>query len=364
MTDTIFTYDDAVPASSSLPEDLVTTSGLDVNGKVVLDSTSSKIKISDDGVVTSTTNQIVFNSIRDTSLFETSQVVNTTSATTAINLDIASTIILNHNLDTTITFTPAITGARFFLMLRKKDSAADMRSLKFGGGIAWLGEQTQYPVWTQTPLAEDIIWGFVDTDGSPVTRLPIANYTTRNTKSGGVYWRGGAARYLKQPRDVPGTNVTGVESGQIITGMADKTLNAASIKVSAAEFPSEVQIIRCLLNIKDIPITFTPPGATEVTLDARANNLWRIDGQSNDITNVFLTLHTEGNGVDEPIVTIIYRSQDGTENPYTIFFDPATFKYEGDPVITNTPYANDFYVIYSVNGENYLSWYNNFGILV
>lgn len=363
MIDTIFTYDDAVPASTSLPEDLVTTSGLDVNGKVVLDSTSSKIKISDDGVVTSTTNQIVFNSIRDTSLFETSQVVNTTSATTAVNLDTASTIILNQNMDTTVTFTPALTGARFFLLLRKKDSTADARALKFGGGLAWYGEQTQYPVWTQTPGAEDIVWGFVDTDGSVISRLPIANYTVRNTKSGGVYWRRGAARYLKQPRNVPGTNVTGVEAGQIITGMADKTLNAASIKVSAAEFPNEVQIIKCLLNIKDVPVSFTPTSG-DVALNATTANLWKIDGQNGDITSVALTLHTSGDGVGEPIVTIIYRVKDVTENPYTIFFDPSVFKYEGDPVFTQTPGAADFYVIYSVNGENYLSWYNNFGILV
>ena len=219
------------------------------------------------------------------------------------------------------------------------------------------------PIWTQTPLAEDIIWGFVDVDGSVISRQPIANYTTRDTKAGGIFWRKGAAKLLRQAKQLPSTNVTGVESGQIITGMADKTLNAASVKVSNATFADELHIIACLLNIKDVPVSFTGTSG-DIAINATTANLWKIDGQNGDITNVALSLHTSGNGVNEPIVTIIYRVKDTTENPYTIYFDPAIFTYEGEPVFTQTPGAADFYFIYSVDGKNYLSWFNNFGWMV
>ena len=132
MVDTIFTYADAVPAPTSTAEDLVTTTGLDVNGKVLLSATDSGLKLSDDGILTSKTNQITFNNVRDTSLFETTQTIRTLGANTAINLDSASTVILYHDHDTNITFSPAEAGARFFLLLQKMH-------VPYRFTVVWLG---------------------------------------------------------------------------------------------------------------------------------------------------------------------------------------------------------------------------------
>jgi hypothetical protein len=363
MVDINFTYGDTVPASTSVTTALPFAIGLDGEGKVTLGSHPS-IRISDTGILTTTTDNLTVPTLAETSLFETMQYVTTTGAETIIDLDVANIIHLTQNQNTNILFVgsfPAFTVSKYFIVLVQHDDTSNIYNLTFdrgsNGGV-WYFENNVIPVYTQTPGAIDITIGFIDNGFATITNNPTLDYKqTAAAGQGSIRNNPGTARSYKS-KNIPAERVTGVESGMIITGMATQTLNACAAKVSPTldEFVNEISLIGCIANRRDY-VNASLNSATD-TLTIDANGFAHLSyTQTTSIATIIYTPPVSGT-----VVTIIWRVKDQSADPRTIYFDPAIFTYDGEIILTQTPGGVDMIIIRSVSGVNFVTVRNNYGI--
>jgi hypothetical protein len=357
-----FTYDETVPATESVTTALPFAIGLDGEGKVTLGSHPS-IRISDTGILTTTTDNLTVPTLAETSLFETMQYVTTTGAETYVDLNIATIVHITQNQNTEIIVTelpetnPDTT--RLFMVIHQHDDTSNAYSTTFSIGVPgalWYSQGGVRPTYTQTPGAIDITIGFIDSSPSVITNSPTLDYKqTAAAGQGSIRNNPGTARSYKS-KNIPTDQVTGVESGMIITGMANQTLNACAAKVSPAldAFDGITNLIGCIANRRDMRAITLITDSDTISIDANFFSIISMK-HNTDIATINYTPPTTGTAV-----TVLWRVKDATDTPRTMYFDPAIFTYDDELVLTQSSGAADLIVIRSIAGVNFVSVRNDY----
>ena len=367
MVDINFTYGETLPAASSVAQRIAYTTGVDTNGNVQLGV--SNISLVDEGALTTTTGKTKIPQIGDVSIFETMQYVATASAETIIDLSYGSYIHLTQNQATNVTFTRSTGeyyGIRFFCIRRVHDETEAIYDLTFDRGAsggAWFNENSIYHTYSQTANAQDIIFGWVDATQNVIVKFPFNAFALpgalpygASTQTGNVRYIPGASKGYKSQNPLVDTQVAGIETGMVVTGMANMTLNACSLKIDGTEnFVALVNLIGCLVNQRDLTVSIVN-STTNLNLNLSTISFIQLN-QNTDITSITLT--PTDNTKD--YTTIIWRVKDATTTPYDIYFDPSVFTYKGSIELTQTPNAQDAIVIRSIGGVNFLTVTYNYG---
>jgi hypothetical protein len=350
MADINFSTASAIAPKSAVSGRIVYTGGTTAAGQVLLKQ--HNLSINSTGTITSTTKKVRINNAIDIVTPPTVQSVTANAPLIAIDLSLGSTIHLLQTASTIIQFTNLPTeGIRFFEIIRTHAANNTTYTMEFSTSHGWYHEGGNYVVWTQTSNAIDKIAGWVDSTGDIVTIMPVLNYKSgaleysRDSMSFLYHMANTNRDYNKRP-DKINPMVSGVTDGMTITTMDDKTLNACALTTDGAETFELAELYNVMAKMKNTRHVFKDSSPT-LTVDLINEDFISLTHNS-DIDAVDLIQSDP----DYATSCLIWRIKDATSTPRSIYFDPAIFKFEVYPLLTQTASGVDLIYIESLGGVN------------